>query len=81
MKRPSLTKSQPAAVWAIAVAVRENDVDDARADLDRRRLGGEVADLADGVERVRLGHPDEVEAGALEVLDTRARRRGSRPSS
>ena len=24
MKRPSLTKSQPAAVWPIAVAVREN---------------------------------------------------------
>ena len=23
MKRPSLTKSQPAAVWAMAVAVRE----------------------------------------------------------
>ena len=33
MKRPSLTKSQPAAVWATAVAVREKLRDAAQAVL------------------------------------------------
>ena len=64
-KRPSLTKSRPAAVCAMHDAVRENDVEDAGADADRRRARRQVSHLADGVEAVCLGHPHQVEAGTL----------------
>ena len=66
--RPSLTKSQPAARLGDGRSRRGEDVDDAGADLNRRGLGGEEANLADGVERVRLGYPHEVQAGPLQLL-------------
>ncbi len=43
------------------------DVDDAGADLDPLGLGGEVADLADRVEAVRLGDPHLIEADLFEL--------------
>ena len=69
MQRPSLTKSRPAARHAEQRGRAGEDVDDARADLDALGDRGEVAHLADRVERVRLRDPHDVEAGLLEVDD------------
>lgn len=44
---------------------------DARGQLDPFGLGGEVAQRAHRVERVRLGHEHDVEPGPLEVGDLR----------
>jgi hypothetical protein len=47
------------------------DVDrhDARAQLDPRRLGRQIAQLADRVIRIRLGHQRDVDADLLQLDD------------
>ena len=45
------------------------DRDDTRAEFDARRLGGQIAQLADGVERVRLRDQDDVDTVFLQFDD------------
>ena len=73
--RGAEAEDEPAVADVVAAGSRHRhqrrgagvDVEDAGADLDPVGLGRQVADLADGVEAVRLGDPDHVEAGLLEL--------------
>ena len=81
MNRPPLTKSQPAAVWAMQEAVREYTLTMPVPISTRSVLAARYPIWLIASKRVRLGDPDDVEPGRFEIGTRAGRRRGSRPSS